>query len=47
MEDLKLEEWNQTIDVNFKGVLYGLAAILHYFKEQKSAQAISGSFSAR
>lgn len=43
VEDLKFEEWNQMIDVNIKGVLHGIAAILPYFKEQKSGQVINVS----
>ena len=33
LEHLKFEEWNQTIDVNIKGVLYGIAAALPYMKQ--------------
>lgn len=43
LEYLKIEDWNQTIDVNIKGVLYGIAAALPYMKEQKSGQIISVS----
>lgn len=28
LERLKVEEWDRTIDVNVKGVLYGIAAVL-------------------
>ena len=28
---LKVDEWEQTIDINIKGVLYGIAAALPYF----------------
>jgi NADP-dependent 3-hydroxy acid dehydrogenase YdfG len=35
LERLKIEEWNQMIDVNIKGVLYGIAAALPYMKQQK------------
>ena len=32
LEKLKIDEWDQMIDVNFKGVLYGIAAALPYMK---------------
>ena len=41
IESLKFEEWNQMIDVNIKGVLHGIAAVLPYFKAQKSGQVIT------
>jgi len=28
LERLKIDDWNRTIDVNIKGVLYGIAAAL-------------------
>lgn len=43
VEDLKIDEWDQMIDVNIKGVLYGIAAALPYMKEQKSGQIINVS----
>jgi NADP-dependent 3-hydroxy acid dehydrogenase YdfG len=30
LERLKIDDWNRTIDVNIKGVLYGIAAALPY-----------------
>lgn len=41
LDRLKIDEWNQMIDVNIKGVLYGTAAALPYMKEQKSGQIIN------
>ena len=35
LECLKIDEWNRMIDVNIKGVLYGIAAALPYMKQQK------------
>ena len=32
----RYDEWDQCIDVNLKGVLYGIGAVLPYMKEQKS-----------
>ncbi len=43
LERLKLDEWNQMIDVNLKGVLYGIAAALPYMKAQKSGHIINVS----
>jgi NADP-dependent 3-hydroxy acid dehydrogenase YdfG len=43
LDRLKIEDWDRTIDVNIKGVLYGIAAALPYMKEQKSGQIISVS----
>jgi NADP-dependent 3-hydroxy acid dehydrogenase YdfG len=43
LERLKVDEWNQLIDVNIKGVLNGIAAALPYMKEQKSGHFINVS----
>ena len=43
LERLKVEDWNQTIDVNIKGVLYGIAAALPYMKQQKAGHIINVS----
>ena len=43
LESLKIDEWNQMIDVNIKGTLYGIAAALPVFKEQKSGHVINVS----
>jgi NADP-dependent 3-hydroxy acid dehydrogenase YdfG len=40
LESLKVDEWSRTIDVNIKGVLYGIAAALPYMQEQKSGHMI-------
>ncbi len=40
---LKTDEWHQMIDVNIKGVLNGVAAVLPTFLEQKSGQVIATS----
>lgn len=40
---LKTDEWHQMIDVNIKGVLNGVAAVLPTFIEQKSGQVIATS----
>jgi NADP-dependent 3-hydroxy acid dehydrogenase YdfG len=43
IERLKVDEWDQMIDVNLKGVLYGVAAAIPYMKEQKSGHIINVS----
>ena len=43
LERLKVEDWDRMIDVNLKGVLYGIAAVLPYMKEQKSGHIINTS----
>jgi NADP-dependent 3-hydroxy acid dehydrogenase YdfG len=43
LEKLKINEWDQMIDVNLKGVLYGIAAALPYMKEQRSGHFINVS----
>jgi NADP-dependent 3-hydroxy acid dehydrogenase YdfG len=43
LERLKIEDWNRTIDVNIKGVLYGIAAALPYMKQQKAGHIINVS----
>ena len=41
MDRLNVAEWDTMIDVNIKGVLNGIAAVLPYMKEQKSGQIIN------
>jgi NADP-dependent 3-hydroxy acid dehydrogenase YdfG len=36
LELRKIDEWNRMIDVNIKGVLYGIAAALPHMQKQKS-----------
>ena len=43
LERLKLDDWNRTIDVNLKGVLYGIAAALPHMKQQKAGHIINVS----
>ena len=43
LERLKVDEWDQMIDVNLKGTLYGIAAALPHMKEQKSGHIINVS----
>jgi NADP-dependent 3-hydroxy acid dehydrogenase YdfG len=41
IEALKVEEWDRQIDVNIKGVLYGVAAVLPHMQKQKSGHIIN------
>jgi NADP-dependent 3-hydroxy acid dehydrogenase YdfG len=34
LDDLRVEEWEEMIDINIKGVLYGIAAALPVFRRQ-------------
>ncbi|KAA5539473.1 SDR family oxidoreductase [Roseiconus nitratireducens] len=43
LEALKIDEWDNMIDVNIKGVLYGIAAALPFMQEQKSGHIINVS----
>ena len=43
LERLKVDDWEQMIDVNLKGVLYGIAAVLPHMKAQKSGHIINTS----
>jgi NADP-dependent 3-hydroxy acid dehydrogenase YdfG len=43
LESLKIDEWDRMIDVNIKGVLYGIAAALPYMKQQKAGHVINVS----
>lgn len=43
LDRLKIEDWDQMIDVNIKGVLYGIAAALPHMKQQKSGHIINVS----
>jgi NADP-dependent 3-hydroxy acid dehydrogenase YdfG len=43
LERLQVDEWDRMIDVNIKGVLYGIAAALPRFQQQKSGHFINVS----
>jgi NADP-dependent 3-hydroxy acid dehydrogenase YdfG len=43
LERGKIEDWDRMIDVNLKGVLYGIAAALPHMTRQKSGQIINVS----
>jgi len=41
IEALKVDEWNRQIDVNIKGLLYGVAATLPHMQKQKAGHIIN------
>ena len=41
LEALKVDEWNQMIDVNIRGVLHGIAAVLPGMQARRSGQVIN------
>ncbi len=41
LELLKTDEWDRMIDVNIKGTLYGIAAVVPIFRAQKSGHVIN------
>lgn len=43
LERLKVDDWDRMIDVNIKGVLYGIAAALPHMQRQKSGHFINVS----
>ncbi len=43
LERLKIADWDRMIDVNLKGVLYGIAAALPHMQRQKSGHIINVS----
>lgn len=43
LESLQYEQWENMIDTNIKGMLYGIGAALPHFKEQKSGHFINVS----
>ncbi|TMU50402.1 SDR family oxidoreductase [Flagellimonas algicola] len=41
LQALKVDEWDRMIDINIKGVLYGIAAALPVFEDQESGHFIN------
>ncbi|MBP1995521.1 SDR family oxidoreductase [Paenibacillus eucommiae] len=41
LNELRIAEWDQMIDVNIKGVLYGIAAVLPIMREQQTGHIIN------
>jgi NADP-dependent 3-hydroxy acid dehydrogenase YdfG len=46
LDDLRVEDWEEMIDVNIKGVLYGVAAALPVFREQGSGHFVTTASTA-
>lgn len=43
LHELKIDEWNRMIDVNIRGVLHGIAAVLPHMRERKSGHIVNVS----
>lgn len=43
LAELKIDEWNRMIDVNIRGVLHGIAAVLPHMTERKAGHVINVS----
>lgn len=41
LDELRVDDWDNMIDINFKGVLYGIAAALPVFRKQNSGHFIN------
>jgi NADP-dependent 3-hydroxy acid dehydrogenase YdfG len=41
IDELRVEEWDEMIDINLKGVLHGVAAALPVFREQGSGHVVN------
>ncbi|MCQ9637946.1 SDR family oxidoreductase [Chryseobacterium sp. WG14] len=41
IDELDIEGWEEMIDINLKGVLYGMAAAVTVFKQQKSGHIVN------
>jgi NADP-dependent 3-hydroxy acid dehydrogenase YdfG len=43
LAELRIDEWNRMIDVNIRGVLHGIAAVLPHFTARKCGQIVNVS----
>lgn len=43
LDQIKVDEWDQMIDINIKGVLYGIAAVLPTMRQQQAGHVINVS----
>ena len=41
LHELKIDEWNRMIDVNIRGVLHGIAAVLSHMRARRSGHIIN------
>jgi NADP-dependent 3-hydroxy acid dehydrogenase YdfG len=46
LDDLRVEDWEAMIDINLKGVLYGIAAALPVFRQQGSGHFVTTASTA-
>ncbi|MFJ9032773.1 SDR family oxidoreductase [Streptomyces sp. NPDC102274] len=46
LDDLRVEDWEDMIDINVKGVLYGIAAALPVFREQGFGHVVNTASTA-
>ncbi|MER8092765.1 SDR family oxidoreductase [Streptomyces goshikiensis] len=46
LDDLRVDEWDQMVDVNIKGVLYGIGAALPVFRAQGSGHFVTTASTA-
>jgi NADP-dependent 3-hydroxy acid dehydrogenase YdfG len=46
LDELRVEDWEAMVDVNLKGVLYGIAAALPVFREQGSGHFVNTASTA-
>jgi NADP-dependent 3-hydroxy acid dehydrogenase YdfG len=46
LDDLRVEDWDEMIDINIKGVLYGIAAALPVFRKQGFGQFVNTASTA-
>ncbi len=43
LDELRVDDWNRAIDINLKGTLHGIAAVLPFMTAQKSGHVINVS----
>jgi NADP-dependent 3-hydroxy acid dehydrogenase YdfG len=41
IDELDIDGWEEMIDINLKGVLYGMAAAIPFFKQQQSGHIVN------
>ncbi len=41
IDELDIDGWEEMIDINFKGVLYGMASVIPVFKQQQSGHIVN------
>ncbi|MEU3643349.1 SDR family oxidoreductase [Lentzea sp. NPDC034063] len=46
LDDLRVDEWDEMVDVNIKGVLHGIAAALPVFREQQAGHFVTTASTA-